>query len=291
MKTTTESSPYFGLVNLCYQLRHENEELLETEARKSELVHACEKEIEILKTQLSQLDAEFSNENEESLAEKISMGNDRLILMQENSRMETDMRSAHLKIQQLQYELAATRDQVDILRQRVELASVVADVAPVSWRDEDEERIKKLQVENKRLRDELETTQFIHDQINSKKRRTEIFEDVAKECVMASTVSPVQSTAVPAVEPTYIMSADSSLLRIYESIIGYSMVKTDDIVTLIPNWGSERRIKFKLFDNGNLELVLEEVDESALAILRTFNSVPGFIAKTTLVHMFEKIIN
>lgn len=291
MKTTTESSPYVGLVNLCYQLRHENEELLDTVARKSELVHACEKEIEILKNQLSQVDAKFSNENEESLAEKISMGNDRLILMQENSRMENDMRSAHLKIQQLKYELAATRDQVDILRHQVDSASVVAAVAPVSRADGDEERIKHLQVENKRLRDELETTQFIHDQINSKKRRTEMFEDVAMEYVMASTVSPVQSTVVPAVEPTYIMSAESSLLRIYESIIGYSMVKTDDIVTLIPNWDSERRIKFKLLDNANLELVSEEVDESALAILKTFNSVPGFIAKTTLVQMFEKIIN
>ena len=295
-------SPYGTLVNMCYQLRHENEELIEAMSLKSGLVETCEREIEMLKRRISTLEAAHSSENEQALSDKIDMGNDRLILIQESTRMDRTIREADLRIQQLESELSATREQVEILLNQAEIEGVNDDeeaefheeaTEPVN--EAHEKLVAQLRSEVSRLKTELENSHYIHRELESRV-------EVHRKRPRTHSDSSPRSYAPPAVHsvvaekpaPTFVMSAEDSLLRTFESLVGYSIVKADDVVTLVSSRKPEIRVSFKLMESGEVGLIApkeDQLDESAVAILTVFNSVPGFLAKIVLSQISRDIVN
>lgn len=224
----TDTSPYASLVNLCYQLRHENEELMSSVRLKSEYISKREEEIEGLKSRLTETVENFNKENEETLAERVSVGNDRLDLMRENARLESNARANELRVSQLEAELSNSRDQTEILLNQLEASR--ANTPRVH--EDSLTEIENLRAENGRLRKEIEAQKHMDAVIL---RKTE-------EASKRARLSEERRTPT---QPVYVMSAEDSLLRLFESLVGISMVHSDDTVTLVSKKDSSKILKMR----------------------------------------------
>jgi hypothetical protein len=90
--------------------------------------------------------------------------------------------------------------------------------------------------------------------------------------------------APPAPVPTYTLSSSDSLLREFEQIIGWTIIKSEDIVSLVCNSNESIVVKLRRSgdDDGCYELLENGYDESILTFMKTFNSIPGLIGKLTI---------
>lgn len=234
-------SPYIGLVNLCYQLRSENEMLTKTVALKSAEIEACKAQIELFKQRTA------NDTSEEHLEKQIKLENERLELMQQNY--------------QLQNELSNKNSRPDTTREDRVFDQIVRTEAAIVLPIES----AKCGASCKRLRSEIETFEYIQKQLERK-----LEEKLDKEMIQRD------ETETPQVK-TIIMSGDDSLLRTYESIMGWNIVQVGNEVQLISDFSPDgSSIRFAR-DSETLSLV-GEVDPEALAVLKLTQSIPSFMA-------------
>ena len=256
----TKDSPYVSLVNYCYQLRHENEELLEAMNLKSGLVEACEKEISLLKERLRELETKQTTESEQALADRMEISSDRYVMMDRNMRLESQVREQEVRINSLETQLEISKEQIATLHSLTNMQPPPSgEQLPVAGR---------LEEENERLRKQLETASYI---MSAKRKK-----------LSTESVPPSAQTS-PAKEPSILqVSSDDSLLRLYERLAGYSIVRSDKTVTMVSNLDENTVVRFRV-DNDDISVLASEgIEEQALAVLKTFDSVPGLLAKLTL---------
>lgn len=252
--TSSSSSSYESLVNLCYQLRHENQELMEAVNLKSVFGDTCEREIASLRERLRGLSENRSKETEESLEERMQLSEDRLRLLKEKGEMDQKLRESEIKVSVLTSELSSSREQVEILLNQLNESLGGTKPAMVV-----EASSQKLMEENQRLKRELENCQFL----------------LAK-------ITP--TTTPPSPSSNVVMSSQDSLLRLFESIVGYSAVRSGDILTLVSHL-SDGRTKFR-FRISSDNVVLLQSDSSSSDQIEdlkpSFTSIPAFLAENTL---------
>jgi hypothetical protein len=279
MSSKNQESPYLTLSTLCYKLRSENEDLLETVTLKSELVASCEKEISLLRARISELEEKMTIESEKSIAERMEIGDHRLSLMQQSSRIESQLRDSETRCRSLQEQLSAATEQVEILLTQLEESKhTTPTVAPSSVPDIDSEQIiSELRAENARMAKELENAQFIQAELESRSKRQRVDEDLNASFV---------SNAAADLLPSFTISAEDSLLRLFESLVGFSIVRAEDVVTLVSNSSADTKVRLRVQKEGAVSLIgADNVDESALAVLKSFNSVSGMLSKITLAEL------
>jgi hypothetical protein len=288
----SHSSPYISLVNMCYQLRHENEELLETVAAKSSQIETCEKEIRILKDRLKEVEEEHRGKSEESLSERMDLGNERLGLMKENMRLESHSRSLETRVRSLEAELESRNEQVEILLNQLQISNrgststtpqsetVDHDTGNGNKENSGPLSVRELNEENDRLRKQLEFLSAFVIKSSSRKR--------ARETIDLDTAPPMSNTrATP--EPVLVISEDSSLLRLFERLVGYNIVRSDNTVTLVSESVS---VRLRIEQDNQVSLISEEgIDEASLAVLKSFDSVPGLLAKLTLLDLTTRVFH
>jgi hypothetical protein len=259
-----DHSPYVSLVNFCYQLRHENEELLETVALKSDLISACEKEINVLNARINELEAEKSTDSEKSLAERMDVSSDRYSLMQANIKTENQLREVETRARIAESQLESTREQVEILltqldESRKQTPETTAAVPTAS----------ALEEENKRLRNQLETAAFILAENQRKNKRRRLSEEEGRQTPSATTLVTV--------------SSDDSLLRKFEELVGYNIVKADGIVTLVSQIAPKLTVRIRVGTDKKVHLLSTEgIDSDELNFFETSNSIPGLLARLTI---------
>jgi chromosome segregation ATPase len=113
------SSPYQGLTNLCYQLRHENSLLEEALRKKTDLLATYEVEITTLKRRLTESESRKTSQNELNLSERINIDNDRLRLMAEVSGLESRLRASESLTRQQEEELKFTRMELSLVKEEL----------------------------------------------------------------------------------------------------------------------------------------------------------------------------
>ena len=264
------------LSTLGYKLRSENEDLIETVSLKTGLVESCEKEISVLKQRLSELESKMNSESEQSIAEKMDIGNERLTLMQENSRMDSRLRQSESRCESLQDQLAAANDKVEILLAQLQCATEAHSGSVALLVPEPDAAVSELLSENARLRKELETINFIHSELDSRSKRLRVEEDLN-----ASIVSVAESVAD--LLPTFTISSEDSLLRLFESLVGFSIVKAGNVVTLVSQSRPEIVLRLTIGDAGAVTFLdSANVSESALTEFSSKNSISSLLAKITL---------
>lgn len=268
------NSSYESLIKLCYQLRHENEELMEAVNLKSVYGDTCGREIDSLREKLRAFMEKRSTETEKNLSEHMQLSEDRLRLMKENGLMEERLRESESRLHAVTAELGIVREEVEILLTQINESSKTPSVIS-SPPAEDSLSRKKLEEENDRLKKELETAQFLLANSENAKRQK------------IQPPSPTTPTA------SVTMSSEDSLLRLFESIVGYSVVKANNsnILTLVSHTDRKTCMKFVVSESNPNEVSLassESIDESALGVLNAFNSIPSFIAKCTLVDVTKR---
>ena len=257
-----QNSPYVSLVNFCYQLRHENEELIEAVNLKSGLVEACEKEIHLLKERIVELENAKATESEEALSDRLQVSSDRYVLMERNMRLETQLREYEVRSKSVEAQFSIAQEQIALLQSSPRHSSFETVV------QEHSQPISTLKGENERLRKQLETASFI---LTSKRRRV-------------GAPSKQESPSAPK-ETVLHVSSDDSLLRVYEKLVGYSIVKSEKTVTLVSNLDENMTVRLRLGETNEDSISVlssEGIDEASLAVLRAFNSVPGLLSKLTL---------
>jgi chromosome segregation ATPase len=268
---STSTSPYISLVNFCYQLRHENEELLETVSLKTAHTEACEKEIQLLKTRVKELEDKQAGEAEQSLADRMDVSSDRYMLLQEKMRMGSQLRELDVRVKVLDSQLQGSREQIEILTSQIEESKKTENNDFENRPGVVTQSQAMLEEENKRLRKQLETAAFILSESHGglKKRRTETPAPVP--------VAPTPSTVVE-------ISSPDSLVRSLEELTGFSIAKTDNVTTLVSAINSELVVRLR---DGKL-LSRENLSESALEVLERFGSVAGLLAKLTIESLETK---
>lgn len=268
---STSTSPYISLVNFCYQLRHENEELLETVSLKTAHAEACEKEIQLLKTRVKELEDKQAGEAEQSLADRMHVSSDRYMLLQEKMRMESQLRELDVRVKVLDSQLQGSREQIEILTSQIEESKKTENTDFENRPAVVTQSQAMLEEENKRLRKQLETAAFILSESHGglKKRRPETQAPVP--------VDPTPSTVVE-------ISSPDSLVRSLEELTGFSIAKTDNVTTLVSAIHSELVVRLR---DGKL-MSRENISESALEVLERFGSVAGLLAKLTIESLETK---
>lgn len=113
------SSPYQGLTNLCYQLRHENSLIEEALRKKTDLLATYELEITTLKRRLTESESRKTSQNEHNLSERINIDNDRLRLMAEVSGLESRLRASESLSRQQEEELKFTRMELNLVKEEL----------------------------------------------------------------------------------------------------------------------------------------------------------------------------
>ena len=269
----TTISPYSTLVNLCYQLRHENEELLETVSAKSSLVEVYEKEVKLLKTRIQELEEKHRSDTDHSLTEHMDLSNERLRFMQDNMRLDSRNRELETRVKTLESQLESRNEQVEILLNQLDSppqGNKVVELAvgpPTS----------QLERDNARLRRSFEEVSALVAAINNKRPRRE---KVPEETVRRSSTP----------EPVLQVSQDDSLLRLMERMVGFSIVRSENSVTLVSDSGVTARFRLDPSNNEISLLSSEGIDAASLAVLKTYNSIPGFLAKLNLMDLTRKTL-
>ena len=272
----SSASPQITLSTLCYKLRSENEDLIETVSLKTGLVESCEKEISVLKQRLSELESKMNSESEQSIAEKMDIGNERLTLMQENSRMDSRLRQSESRCESLQDQLAVAHDKVEILLAQLQRATESHASTEALLVPQPDASVTQLVSENARLQKELETMNFIHSELDSRSKRLRVEDDLN-----ASIVSVTDSVAD--LLPTFTISSEDSLLRLFESLVGFSIVKAGNVVTLVSQSRPDVVVRLTMGDDGVPTLLgSENVSESALSEFSSNKSISSLLAKITL---------
>jgi hypothetical protein len=274
---TENTSSFEALVNLCYQLRHENEELMEAVNLKSVVADTCDREMAILREKLKSISDKRSCEIEQAMEERSVISEERLRLLQENTRMEEKLRDSEMRVNALTAELSAVRDQVEILLTQLGGENDVVKKLKSNPNDE----FVKLEAENDRLRRELETSQML---------------------LVSNTLDPISSPKKPRIDPdaedsiaatsVFTASSEDSLFRLFESLVGYSAVQSaEDTVTLVSTLDREVSFRFRVCGEKISLISGEKADESALGLLKTLNSVPAFLAKSVLIETTNQIFS
>lgn len=247
-----ENTPYLGLVSLCYQLRHENEQLRKTVAAKSEAISACEREMQSFRRKRT-----FQDDSSH-LEKLIQVETERLSLMQENSRLRNAQFNAPTHV-----------SQVDAL------AHVDAPVhAPLPVHDSHEDTSERIS----RLMDEVKTCHFIQKELERK----------LHEKLPPPEQPPLH---VEPAGPVFETSSSDSLLRVYEEIMGWSLVCTGSSVQLVPMDSTLATIRLERSPEGILTL-LDNLgyDPEAVSALKLTRSIPSFMAKTLINSDLRKLL-
>ena len=272
------SSPYLGLVNLCYQLRHEKEELSTAYFAKNELLHDLETRVKTLEKQHSSQLSEKSSRIELLLTEKVELEEKCAKLNFEFSKLSDRYRKLESKEIQSRERADQLEDMVRILKQQVSnKTSVLPSAQSLVEKDI---RIRNLENANKKLLRQLETAKILNEKTSQS---------------IGESTSPRKRARQEPVAPTYTLSSSDSLLREYETIMGWSILKENDSgkIDLICNSNEELVIRLsKSVDSENeFQVLSEEEDPSSPAItfLKTFNSIPGYMAKRILEELSKRV--
>jgi hypothetical protein len=267
------SSPYPLLVNLCYQLRHENEELMETVSWKSSLVDEYENEVRLLKSRIQELEDKHRSEAEHSLTEHMDLSNERLRFMEENMRLDSRNRELETRVKTLESQLESRNEQVEILLNQLESPPQENNIVEMATGPP----TSQLERDNARLRRNFEEVCALVAAINNKRPRREEVPD-----------ETFRRGATP--EPVLQISQDDSLLRLMERMVGFSIVRSEKSVTLVSDSGTTVRFRLDPSNNEISLLSSEGIDAGSLAVLKSYNSIPGFLAKLNLMDLTRKTL-
>jgi len=279
------SSPYVELVNLCYQLRHEKESISTALTAKEEVARNLEGQVSILKKQLSESASLHRSELEACLSDKMSLQDERLLLTQKLYDLEERYRRLETKEIQVREQADQFEEMIRLLKAQHKPGADSSNSAHAMV--EKDLRIIKLEIENKRLVTEMSTLQILYKKAVQSKATV-----VSESPDMSSQPSkrPREDLEVP----KYTLSSSESLLREFETVIGWSIVKENDSgkIDLVCNSNQDIVIRLICRDN-RIEVLLDNASDdpsSTTTFLRTFNSVPGYVAKKTLEELTKRVI-
>jgi hypothetical protein len=263
--TKEEASPYTDLVNLCYQLRHEKESISSSLTAKDEIILNLEAQLTSLKQQFSTTESSYRSKLDELVSDNLRLETDRSSLTHQLHELDEKCRKLETKEIQAREQADQFEDMVRILKQKSE-HSTLSSTSASSY----DVKIHRLESENRKLKKEISTLKFLNEKTTETKKSETVDEEVKRIRLEAS--SP----------PTYTLSSSDSLLREFETIVGWSILKENETgkIDLVCNGNKELVIRL-VCRNGLIE-VLDDEDCPAVTFLRAFNSVPGYIAKKTL---------
>ena len=276
-----DSSPYTGLVNLCYQLRHEKESVSTALMAKGEVVLNLENQVIQLKMQLSDLTSSHRAQLDEIRSEEMKLQDERLILTQKLSELEDRYRKLETRENQAREQADQFEEMIRSLKEQKKHSQTTSSSHALAEMDV---KMNKLDVENKRLKKELNTFKVLYKNALKSKRSNDSTEPEGES---------VKRICDETREPRYMLSASDSLLREFETIMGWSLVKEQatGAIDLVCNSNNEVVVRLFVREDGQVEILGDENDDSpSSTFLRTFNSIPGYVAKKTLEELTKRVI-
>lgn len=270
------SSPYVDLVNLCYQLRHEKESVSSTVAAKDEIIHNLETQLSSLKQQLATSNSSYRSQIDDLVSDKLSLENDRSSLTHQLLQLDEKVRKLETKEIQAREQADQFEDMVRILKEKSEFRDPSSAAT-----SNDVVKINRLESDNTRLKKEISTLKFLYNEATDKQKSP------SPEMTENQVTKRLREEERP---PTYTLSSCDSLLREFETIIGWSILKENETgkIDLVCNSNNELVIRL-VHRNGLIE-VSDDLECPAVTFLRAFNSVPGYVAKKTLEDLTRRII-